>query len=77
MPVTGIPLPFVSSGGSSLLTNWIGLGLLINVQTQSQAYLQVGDGRAAIILLLCLPYNLLGEQRCCLDAGPIATEKRR
>lgn len=31
MPVTGIPLPFVSSGGSSLLTNWIGLGLLINV----------------------------------------------
>lgn len=31
MPVTGIPLPFVSSGGSSLLTNWVGLALLVNV----------------------------------------------
>ncbi|NLU42766.1 MAG: rod shape-determining protein RodA [Firmicutes bacterium] len=31
MPVTGIPLPFISYGGSSLLTNWIGLSLLVNV----------------------------------------------
>lgn len=31
MPVTGIPLPFLSAGGSSLLTNWIGVALLINV----------------------------------------------
>jgi len=28
MPVTGIPLPFVSSGGSSLLTSFISLGIL-------------------------------------------------
>lgn len=34
MPVTGIPLPFVSSGGSSLLTNWIGLALLVNVHSR-------------------------------------------
>lgn len=31
MPVTGIPLPFVSYGGSSLLTNMAGIGLLLNV----------------------------------------------
>jgi rod shape determining protein RodA len=31
MPVTGIPLPFVSYGGSSLLTNMAGVGLLLNV----------------------------------------------
>ncbi|MDK2927012.1 MAG: rod shape determining protein RodA [Bacillota bacterium] len=31
MPVTGIPLPFMSYGGSSYLTNMIALGLLLNV----------------------------------------------
>jgi rod shape determining protein RodA len=30
-PITGMPLPFVSSGGSSLWTNFLGLGLLVNV----------------------------------------------
>ena len=31
MPVTGIPLPFISYGGSNLLTNMIGLGIVVNV----------------------------------------------
>ena len=37
MPVTGIPLPFVSYGGSSYLTNIIGIGLVINVSMRSRA----------------------------------------
>ena len=31
MPTKGIPLPFVSAGGSSLLVNLVGMGMLLNV----------------------------------------------
>ncbi|AGB41887.1 rod shape-determining protein RodA [Halobacteroides halobius DSM 5150] len=31
MPVTGIPLPFISYGGSAMVTNLIGIGLILNV----------------------------------------------
>ena len=31
MPITGIPLPFVSYGGSSMLTNCIAIGLVLSV----------------------------------------------
>jgi len=31
MPVVGMPLPFISYGGSSMLTNMIGIGILMNI----------------------------------------------
>ena len=31
MPMTGIPLPFISYGGSNILTNMIGVGIVLNV----------------------------------------------
>ena len=30
-PVTGVPLPFVSHGGSSLLANLVAIGLLLSI----------------------------------------------
>ncbi len=36
MPVTGLPLPFVSSGGSSLIASWVAIGLVGNVAATSR-----------------------------------------
>ena len=33
MPVTGVPLPFVSYGGTSMFACWIGIGLLLSLDT--------------------------------------------
>ena len=38
MPNTGIPLPFVSAGLTSLVSLFIGMGLVMNVGLQSSAY---------------------------------------
>jgi len=37
LPTKGIPLPFVSSGGSSLLINLIGMGVLLNVSQHASS----------------------------------------
>jgi rod shape determining protein RodA len=34
MPITGIPLPFLSYGGSSTLTMFAAIGLVLNVHTR-------------------------------------------
>ena len=36
LPITGVPLPFVSSGGSSLVPMMAGLGMLLNVTRQGK-----------------------------------------
>ncbi len=36
LPITGVPLPFVSYGGSSLVTNFICIGLLLNISARRQ-----------------------------------------
>ena len=38
MPVTGLPLCFVSYGGSNLLMSMIGVGILINIRTKKFVY---------------------------------------
>jgi rod shape determining protein RodA len=39
MPVTGVPLPFVSYGGSSMFAGMLAIGLLQNVHLRTTATL--------------------------------------
>ncbi len=36
LPITGVPLPFISYGGSSMITNYIMLGILLNISGKRQ-----------------------------------------
>jgi rod shape determining protein RodA len=36
MPITGIPLPFVSAGGTAMMATWIAVGLLENVRLHAR-----------------------------------------
>ncbi|HHT87282.1 MAG TPA: rod shape-determining protein RodA [Clostridiales bacterium] len=45
MPVTGIPLPFISYGGSNLLTSMIAVGLVVNVYMRRPIGRSLADRR--------------------------------
>jgi rod shape determining protein RodA len=45
MPVTGVPLPFVSYGGSSMFASLMALGLLQNIHLRSREGLGVARSR--------------------------------
>ena len=39
LPLTGIPLPFVSQGGSALIGNMIGVGLILSMKWHHKDYI--------------------------------------
>ena len=36
IPMTGVPLPLISSGGSAVLANLIAIGILVNISKQTK-----------------------------------------
>jgi rod shape determining protein RodA len=45
MPITGIPLPIMSYGGSALMTDYIAVGILINIVLQKDKFVFENTGR--------------------------------
>ena len=43
LPITGVPLPFVSYGGTSLLSNFICIGLLLSISARRKKVLFTGN----------------------------------
>ena len=39
LPLTGIPLPFISAGGSSLIGNLIGIGMIMSMRYHHHSYM--------------------------------------
>ncbi|MGP7819109.1 FtsW/RodA/SpoVE family cell cycle protein [Niallia sp. 01092] len=39
LPITGIPLPFISYGGSSLMTNMLAMGLIFSIRYHHKSYM--------------------------------------
>ncbi|QST00836.1 rod shape-determining protein RodA [Pontibacillus sp. ALD_SL1] len=39
LPITGLPLPFISYGGSSLITYMLAIGLVLNIRSRTRTYM--------------------------------------
>ena len=39
LPLTGIPLPFISAGGSSLIGNMLGIGMIMSMRFHQRSYM--------------------------------------
>ena len=55
LPVTGIPLPFVSFGGSALITTMLATGILVNVARQERGARPDGSGARTAHRRRCSP----------------------
>jgi len=50
MPLTGVPLPFISYGGSSLIINLVSVGILLSIARRETEAKSKGVGRAASVV---------------------------
>ncbi len=61
MPVTGVPLPFVSYGGSSLFAGMLAVGLLQNIATR--AHQQSRGSKAIAVRMAALLFGGRARER--------------
>ena len=59
MPVTGVPLPFISYGGSALVFNMFAMGILLNVSRQTANKELKGKACTHI----CMPFSILSAYK--------------
>lgn len=45
LPLTGIPLPFISAGGSSLIGNLLGIGMVMSMRYHHHSYMFSNQNR--------------------------------
>lgn len=43
LPITGVPLPFISQGGSAIISNMIGVGLILSMRYHHRSYVFSSD----------------------------------
>lgn len=43
MPITGLPLPFVSKGGSAMVTNFFAIGMLLSISLRNKTSMFIDD----------------------------------
>lgn len=44
LPITGIPLPFISQGGSFLLADMLSVGMILSMRYHHQSYMFSQEG---------------------------------
>jgi cell division protein FtsW len=71
LPLTGVPLPLVSLGGTSLVVVFAGLGILLNVATNRRSYIVVSAERRRDAA------GKTARRRRSPDADAERTERRR
>lgn len=59
VPPTGVPLPFISFGGSSLVTAMAGVGLVLSVSRQASRITPPNRDKAGMILNLDVPEDMV------------------